>query len=138
MTSGEIRDLAQRYTAAWNSQDPANVAAFYAPQGSLRVNDANPAVGRDAIAEVAQSFMTAFPDLHLTMDDVHPEGDGAIYHWTFAGANTGPGGAGRRVRFSGFEIWSLGADGLIAESRGHFDQAAYQRQLERGVEPGSH
>lgn len=53
---------------------------------------------------------------------------------TLAGANTGPGGTGKRVRISGFEEWRIGADGLIAESRGHFDSAEYLRQLERGVD----
>ena len=45
-----------------------------------------------------------------------------------------PGGTGQRVRISGFEVWKIGDDGLIAESEGHFDSAAYKRQLERGVE----
>ena len=40
---------------------------------------------------------------------------------------------GHRVRISGFEVWQIGADGLIAESLGHFDSAAYQHQLEHGV-----
>jgi len=37
------------------------------------------------------------------------------------------------VRISGFEVWKIGEDGLIAESRGHFDAAEYQRQLRRGI-----
>jgi hypothetical protein len=41
---------------------------------------------------------------------------------------------GRRVRISGFEEWTLGDDGLIAASLGHYDQAEYERQLEHGVE----
>jgi hypothetical protein len=53
--------------------------------------------------------------------------------WTLVGTNTGPGGTGKRVHISGFEQWRIGADGLIAESRGHFDSAEYQRQLEQGV-----
>jgi predicted ester cyclase len=113
------------------------VSAFYGLHGSLRVNDADPAVGWSAVTEVARGFMTAFPDLQLTMDDVRIEGERAIYHWTFSGSNTGPGGAGHRVRFSGFEVWELGADGLIAESRGHFDEASYQRQLKHGITMGS-
>ena len=129
-----LRDLAKRYTAAWCSQDPASVAAFYSPQGSLRVNSAAPAVGRVAIREVAQGFMTAFPDMKVRMDDVAVQGDHAVYHWTLAGTNTGPGGTGQRVRISGFEVWEIGVDGLIAESQGHFDEAAYQRQLEHGIE----
>ena len=46
--------------------------------------------------------------------------------------NDGPGGTGRRVRISGFEEWSIGDDGLIAASLGHYDQAEYERQLAAG------
>ncbi len=53
-----------------------------------------------------------------------------------AGTNTGPGGTGNAVRFSGYEDWKIGADSLIAESRGHFDDAEYQHQLEHGVGAG--
>ena len=130
----KLRDFAARYTAAWCSQDPARVAAFYSPDGSLSVNGGTPAVGRNAIAEVAREFMTAFPDLLLLMDGVVVQGDRVEYHWTFIGTNTGPSGTGHRVRFSGFEEWKIGEDGLVAESQGHFDSADYQRQLERGVE----
>jgi predicted ester cyclase len=124
-----LLDFAQRYTAAWCSQDPASVAAFFSPGGSLRVNDAAPAVGRNAITEVARGFMTAFPDLEVSMDDLIAQPGGGIYRWTLAGRNTGPSGAGNRVRISGFEEWRIGPDGLIAESLGHFDAADYQRQL---------
>src|SRR6266481_5021504 len=128
-----LRDFARRYTGAWCSREAASVAAFFAPNGSLSVNGVL-AAGRGAITEVAQGFMTAFPDMELQMDDVCIEGDRAVYHWTLIGTNKGPGGTGHRVRFSGFEKWKIGEDGLIAESQGHFDSAGYQRQLERGVE----
>src|ERR1700730_2936727 len=61
----QLRDLAKRYTAAWCSKDPESVAASYSPNGSLSVNGDVPAVGRSAISEVAQEFMTAFPDLEV-------------------------------------------------------------------------
>ncbi len=67
-------------------------------------------------------------------DSSTAQADRAVYHWTFIGGNTGPGGTGHRVRFSGYEVWKFGKDGLIAESQGHFDAADYQRQLEGGVE----
>ena len=73
--------------------------------------------------------MTAFPDLRVLMDDLVPRSGGAVYRWTLLGTNTGPGGSGQRVRISGFEEWTMGADGLIAESLGSFDEADYQRQL---------
>ena len=56
------------------------------------------------------------------------------YYWTLFGTNTGLGGAGHRVRISGFEVWQVGADRLIASSQGHFDSSEYHRQLERGMQ----
>ena len=123
----QLGDFAKRYTAAWCSRNASSVAAFFAPNGSISVNG-TPSVGRGAITEMAQGFMTAFPDLQLLMDDIVLQDKRAVYHWTFIGTNSGPGGTGQRVRFSGFEMWKIGEDGLIAESEGHFDSADYQRQ----------
>jgi predicted ester cyclase len=129
----QLRDFGERYTAAWCSRNAVRVAAFFSTRGSLTINGGAPAVGRGPIQEVVQGFMTAFPDLVLTMDGVRVEGDRVVYHWTFAGANTGPNGTGQQVLFSGFEEWEIGADGFIARSLGHFDEGDYQRQLERGT-----
>jgi len=78
--------------------------------------------------------MIAFPDMRVVMDDFRVQDGGVEYHWTLIGTNTGPGGTGNRVRVTGFEEWTIGDDGLIAESQGHYDQAEYDRQLEHGVE----
>lgn len=131
----ELVDFAERYTAAWSSQDAARVASFFCEDGgSLAINGGIPSVGRAAIMATAQSFMTAFPDLQLTLDGVDVRADGVHYFWTLNGTNTGPGGGGHRVRFSGFEVWQFGADGLVADSQGNFDHAVYQHQLEHGIE----
>ena len=121
----QLREFAQRYTEAWCSQDPGRVAACYAPDGSLTINDGAPSVGRAAITEAARSFMVAFPDMAVLMDDLRVEGESVEYHWTLVGTNSGPGGTGHEVRISGFEEWTFGGDGLIAASLGHFDQAEY-------------
>lgn len=126
----KLRALAERYTAAWCSQDPERVAECYSPGGSLRVNTAAPAMGRDAVRAVARGFMNAFPDMVVRMDEVRVEGERAVYAWTLTGSNTGPGGTGRRVRISGQEVWTMAEDGLIGRSEGSFDEAEYRRQLE--------
>ncbi|MGE3887784.1 MAG: SgcJ/EcaC family oxidoreductase [Vicinamibacterales bacterium] len=133
MDLATLQDLGTRYTAAWCSQDAASVAAFYAEDGSLTINEGVPSVGRAAITASAQGFMTAFPDMIVTMDEVSVDGDHAIYRWTLTGTNTGPGGTGKPVCISGREVWTIGADGLIHESQGQFDAAEYHRQLESGV-----
>ena len=42
---------------------------------------------------------------------------------------SGPGGTGNAVHISGYEAWTISAQGLIQESKGHFDAAEYDRQL---------
>jgi uncharacterized protein (TIGR02246 family) len=129
----ELRAFAERYTAAWCGRDPARVASFFAPTGSLTINEGEPAIGREAIARAAADFMTAFPDMEVRMDALEPAGERTIYRWTLLGTNSGPGGTGNRVRISGYEDWRIGPDGLIAESQGHFDADEYARQIQHGV-----
>lgn len=130
----ELLDFARRYTASWCSQNPASVAEHYAPEGSLTINGGQPSVGRASITAAARSFMIAFPDMRVLMDDLLVQDGGIEYHWTLIGTNTGPDGTGHRVRITGFEEWKISDDGLIAESQGHYDQAEYVRQLQHGVE----
>jgi uncharacterized protein (TIGR02246 family) len=79
----QLRALAERYTAAWCSMDPAAVAAHYAPEGSLAINGGAPAVGRDAITAVAASFYEGLPDMRVYFDDLVVDGDRIEFHWTF-------------------------------------------------------
>ena len=130
----DLKNFAKRYANAWCSQNPESVAAFYAENGSITVNDGPPAVGRVAIAEEARGFMTTFPDMVVTMDKVSRDADGTKFHWTLTATNTGPGGTGKRVRIGGYELWKISNDGLIGESKGHFDSAEYERQLKHGVD----
>ena len=130
----EVTKFAARYAKAWCSQDPESVAAFYAEPGSLSVNGGPAAVGRQAIANVARGFMSAFPDMIVTFDTLRCEANAIAFHWTLTGTNTGPGGTGKKVRISGFELWTIDHDGLVAESKGHFDNAEYERQLEHGAD----
>jgi nuclear transport factor 2 (NTF2) superfamily protein len=128
-----VREFARSYTDAWCSHDPARVAGHYTPGGTIAIN------GGEAteITEVAHAFMAAFPDIQVFMDDVVFTNKVVEYHWTFTGTNTGPGGTGKWVRISGFEEWTFGDDGLVAQSQGHYDQAEYDRQLEHGARESS-
>ena len=122
---GDLEDFAVRYAKAWCSQNPESVAAFYARSGAISVNGAPPS----PIIEVARGFMRDFPDMVVTFDKLENTPTGTEFHWTLAGTNTGPGGTGKRIRISGYELWKIDNDGLIAESKGHFDAADYERQL---------
>ncbi len=131
MKASRVGDFATRYAAAWCGHSATKVAAFYSESGSLTINDGTPAVGRKAVEAAAQSFMTAYPDLVVKLDRLEPRDDRVLFHWTFTGTNSGPGGTGNQVRISGYEDWRIGTDGLIADSKGHYDAQDWDRQVSR-------
>jgi predicted ester cyclase len=125
----QIEKLARAYSEAWCSREPRRVAAHYVAGGTIAINGGEPA----PIAAVAESFVAAFPDIEVFMDDLVVTDDLVEYHWTFTGTSAE---TGKSVRIPGFEEWTIDADGLIVESRGHYDQAEYDRQLREGAARG--
>lgn len=61
--------------AAWSSQPPEGVAAFYAPDGKIAINGGDELAGRAAIAEMAAGFYAEFPDLTVHLDDIRAAGN---------------------------------------------------------------
>ena len=117
------------YARAWCSQRPDFVAQYFAEDGVLKVNDGEPAVGRKAIADVAQSFMTTFPDMMVYLDSLSYEEEGVKFHWTLTGTDAGPEGKGNKVKISGYELWQMNDDNRIENSLGYFSAEEYERQL---------
>lgn len=135
MKQADLTAFGSRYAAAWSSQNPALLASFYAENGELTVNGGAPSVGWAAVTATARAYMAAFPDMVVKMTLISREGGHPVFHWLWTGTNTGPGGTGKFIRMTGYEEWTMDARGLIAESKGHFDEAEYQRQLKVGVPP---
>lgn len=132
--SREVWDLVMRASKAWSSQDPEGMAACYEQTASLTINGGTPSAGRIELAATAKSYMDAFADLRVSVDQVVVAGDSAFWVWTLTGTNTGPGGTDKRVRVSGIEVWTIGESGLVANSIGYYDAATYERQLAHGIE----
>lgn len=128
------KDFGKKYSAAWSGQDAEAHAKFFSPNGTQIVNDGTPAVGHEAISEVAQGFMTAFPDMLDVCDSLPITSKGVEYHWTLTGTNSGPNGTGNKVHISGVEILQFDTNRLITESNGSFDAEEYNRQIKYGVE----
>ncbi len=125
--------FARSYAQAWCSKRPNFVASYFAEDGSLQVNDGDPAKGRDAISKVAQGFMTDLPDMYLHYDSIVSKSIGTEFHWTLIATNSGPSGTGNKVKVSGYELWQLDENGLIKNSQGNFSTEEYNRQLEYGI-----
>ena len=123
----DMENFAACYAKAWCSQNPQSVAAFFAKNASLTVNDGPPTPA----LEIARGFMRDFPDMIVRFDKLELRDDATAFHWTLTGTHRE---SGNRVRISGYELWKIDNDGLIADSRGHFDTADYERQLKRATD----
>ena len=126
---GKVKDIAQAYTAAWNSGSPEAVAGFYAPDGQIVINRGKPWEGRNGVAQMAAGFFADVPDLALVCDGVRCAGDHAVYLWVFTGTHSG---TKNPLRIVGWEEWDFDADFKVKSSRGWFDAEDYARQVAGG------
>lgn len=130
----DLEVFAKSYAQVWCSQRPNFVSSFFSEDGVLKINDGSPAKGTEAITNVIKGFMDAFPDMVVSMDSIITKLEKTRFYWTLTGTNNGTNGTGNKINISGFEEWTLNADGLIQESKGHFDEKEYKRQLEFGAD----
>ena len=68
----------------------------------------------------------------VAMDSLVSKPDGTEFHWTLTGTNSGPGGTGKKVKISGFEVWQvLGKMDLYKNPSGRFDADEYNAAKEQ-------
>lgn len=125
MNPMKIARMAQAYTKAWNSKSAAAVAAFYAEDGEIVINQGEPWSGRARVQEMADGFFADVPDLTLTCDDVRTSERHALFLWTFTGHDAA---SGNPLKIRGWEEWDLNTDMQVQASRGWFDAEAYAQQ----------
>ena len=126
----DVHDMAKRYAEAWSSHSPDAVTSFYEPEGRIAINDGDGLSGRAAIAEMAQGFFDAFPNLVVHLDEIRVAGHNAVFLWTLEGTHFE---TKNFVKVSGWEEWRLSDSLLVAESLGRFDAVEYDRQIAEGL-----
>ena len=142
----ELRDFAQRYTAAWNGCDTEAMAGLIT-EDIVWADPALPEPARSipAVQEFMRASFLAFPDLHFGEPDppaMAADGDLVMWAWYMEGTQHGaidpPGFAatGRRMRVDGIDQWTM-RDGRIARYRAFYDMNDLARQLGIVPEPGT-
>lgn len=121
----QASEIARAYTAAWNTGEPDAVAAFFAPDGQIIINDGEPWLGREGVALMASGFFSDVPDLQLACDGVRVAGSHVVYLWTFTGTHAT---SKRKLRVTGWEEWDLNDALKVDSSFGWFDADDYARQ----------
>ena len=92
--------------------------------------------GPEGFKQFASVYFTAFPDLHITIDDMVAEGDTVVTRWTTRATNTGSlfgmPATNKSMTITGITIDRL-ASGKIVETWTNFDNLGMLQQL--GVIP---
>ena len=76
--------------AAWNAHDVAGVLNHYAADyEELDVARAAPVHGRAEVRRLMAYYLSAFPDLSITLDDCIVDGERMALYWTWHGTQRG-------------------------------------------------
>jgi steroid delta-isomerase-like uncharacterized protein len=124
----------------WNQRHLERFDEFFAP---TFVNH-NPAPGTsadlDGLKQSAQNFFAAFPDAHLSIDDVIAEGDRVVLQTTGRGTHQGPflgtPPTGRQFAAQAYTVLRIG-DGQVVERWNITDVVSMLYQLGISFPPRS-
>jgi steroid delta-isomerase-like uncharacterized protein len=120
MAREEIRELLARREAIWRSRDAAALAADHAADGVVVSPTGGVLEGREEIERVYRLWLTAFPDLTLTVVDVLIDGDRAALLVDVAGTHAGDflglPATGRHLQVVGAFVYTI-RDNLIVHER---------------------
>jgi predicted ester cyclase len=133
-----IRRFYDEVWARGNVSFTAEVFAGDYVRHDLRPTQAAP--GAEGQALIAEQFRAAFPDLEWHVDFLLGEGDLVAARWTASGTHSGPWGdvtpTGRRMAFSGVNIFRFGDEGKVVEIWNHRDDLGLREQLGAAVFAG--
>ncbi len=129
----EPLEVAQAYFDEWNLQDPAEIAATFAPGGTYNDPTTGQPLSGQAIVEHTSGLFTAFPDLSFEIVSAGVTGDGTVgAQWLMRGTNSGSFGGGSPT---GQTVELPGADFIVVDGdkirsvQGYFGQRTLVEQL---------
>ena len=87
------KELSRRFTALFNTDDPAALAAAIGEVTTadveLHAGSAGEVRGRRQFQQVIEAWRAAFPDVRSTVEEQVAEGDRVVTRWTARGTHTG-------------------------------------------------
>jgi predicted ester cyclase len=144
MTAADVDNASKTlryYDALWNARNRAVIADWIAPDyvgHFTRLPE--PVRGIDGFRAMVDELFVAFPDLHMSIDDMIAQGDRVVSRVHLSGTHRGvllgyaPTGLGIAASFVAIERY---ADGLCVEEWVYSDDLALARQIGALPAPGS-
>jgi steroid delta-isomerase-like uncharacterized protein len=136
MSTEDNKALARRvFEETLNQRNLAIVDELNTPDFVYHT-DATTIQGREPFKQYLSMLLTAFPDLHLSIDDVIGEGDRVVVRCTLRGTHQGElmgiAPTGKQVAVTGISIMFI-ANGKLVEEWANTDTLGMMQQL--GVIP---
>jgi steroid delta-isomerase-like uncharacterized protein len=132
--SDENKTIVRRlYLELWNHRKLGLAEDLFAPSHALSdPNLSGAAVGPEAYKRQVTRFLTGFPDLRFTIDDMVCEDDKVVVSWIISGTHQGEFmgilATGKKVSVSGITIIAL-SHGKILDSNVIYDALGLAKQL---------
>jgi steroid delta-isomerase-like uncharacterized protein len=125
--------VVERWLDFVNGEDGSRITEMWAPSGVVHPGGGLAEVrGADSLELLIKAFRVAFPDLHVTTEDVVADRDRVAARFTTRGTHLGPfmsiPPTGKRVEFAGFGLFRF-AEGKIVEEWVLDDLLALMNQL---------
>jgi steroid delta-isomerase-like uncharacterized protein len=134
----EIRELADRYGEAWNSQDLDAILDLHTDDSVFVAHAAGtpPAEGKDAVREAFAGYLALLPDINFAERALHVGDDHWVLESIMSGTVSQPievdgealGESGARVEIDCVDVIEV-RDGLVASKQTYIDSLTMQRQL---------
>lgn len=126
-SSVDMKDIVRRLISeVWNARDANAIASFYHAEVA------------EEVREHHTQFLTAFPDMHTTIEQLVAEDDTVVARLLIEGTHEGPFAGhrptGRHVSFVSHRFYRL-EDGKVAQTWAMQDRLGLMEQL--GVLPSS-
>jgi predicted ester cyclase len=132
--SEDIRNIVEKYGQTWDVDAPQGIIDEVF---SAEVVDHNPQPGQPAgiegVKNIINLYQAAFPDLHLSNDDIIISGDRAALRWSATGTHEGDQlgvpATHKSVQFTGIDILRV-ENGRIVERWGESNGLEVMQQIQ--------
>lgn len=130
--AAQYRPLQDKFVAVWNGGKLADLDAIVTP--TFKHHGTGPATEDLAgFKKVLNDYRTAYPDIHVTINEAYYVQDRGFYLWTVTGTNTGAGPeaqppTGKPVKISGMSMVRY-EGGKIADEGVYYDDLDFNQQL---------
>jgi steroid delta-isomerase-like uncharacterized protein len=138
MSVEENKTIARRFNdEVWDGGDEAALEELFAEDAVDHGAIPGQPPGREGHKYQLNLFRNAFPDLHVTSEDIFSEGDKVAYRWmgrgTHQGELLGIEPTGKEVTFRGIDVLRI-AEGKVVERWSEYNALEAMQQM--GVIPG--